>query len=430
MTIPFIGLITYLLFVYFEPNVFFPILATIRAPLIIILLTAIITVINGGRPIKSRQTILLILIIVIGVVSVLTSPIPNFTFPGDLGTTYEANLSDLKHLFQWAAMFFLFTMICGDKRNIGRLYYILLLYASVIGIASLTADWIGAVPLKGGVATLDYERLTNFFGGFGNTTNEFAAFMLFMFPLPLCMIQDEKSFVKKIIFTILSLIFVACVIKTQSRGAFVGLVFVLLIIIWNFRKKIGLLILVFIIVLYAGINSSYEYRERVSSLRYEEVKEGKTGRGRIIQYKYSAELIKSYPFTGTGIGTFKLGKIYLLGLNPYTNDARQDTHNAFLELAAEIGLPALILYFFLILFSLRDIKFAENVFKSRKDFEKLSGMISGIKIGFYGFLISILFLSEQYNLILAQCFAFSVISKMIAERSIITTAESTLNFKE
>src|SRR3989344_3904866 len=105
MKLPFTGLILFLTFVYFEPSIFSPWLARVRAAFVISIITLIAAVATGVKLPKATQNKLLILLFITAVLSLYLSPLP----------IRADNYTGLSHLYKAIALYFLVVIIISSK---------------------------------------------------------------------------------------------------------------------------------------------------------------------------------------------------------------------------------------------------------------------------------------------------------------------------
>jgi len=403
MAIPFFLLVLFLSFIYFEPSLFFPVLMEFRVAFVVSILTLVAVLLSGKKPVKAIQNWLFILLLMMAILSSILSPLP-----------YSENSQlQLSHLYKAIALFFLVSMIIESKEYLRRFYYITLVYGFVVSLTTLLTVRAGIPSLKGG----DLYRMVNYFGGLGDDPNEFGAFMLALSPLPIVMLEGEKSFAKKILFSIMAISFILCITRTRSRGAFIGLLFVFILMIWENRKRFGMLVFFTFIIAYAYFNTHHGYWERIATLQSQEyIMEDNSSRDRLLQIQYATRLMGGYPLSGVGIGNYVQAKIQLLGLDPELKNTRHVAHNAFLGLGAEVGIFGLVIFIFILVTSIRNSYFSEKFLKNREDDFILYKMSKGIRLGLIGFSIGMFFLSEQYNPIFYQWIAFIVAIKNLPEK--------------
>lgn len=144
---------------------------------------------------------------------------------------------------------------------------------------------------------------------------------------------------------------------TFSRGGYLGCAFGGLAIAF-FRSKILFILVMSLavvmilnpVLLPEGIRnrmSSTFSDEKVLTIDIEDVKDP-SAQGRIDIWRGAIEMIKDYPVFGVGYGLFpKIIPMYV----PVGN---RDAHNTYLILAAEMGIPALIIFLIILLIMIRN----------------------------------------------------------------------------
>ena len=163
--------------------------------------------------------------------------------------------------------------------------------------------------------------------------------------------------IKKIIVGVILLLAVVAIIKTNSRGAFLGLMAVFFVTITQIKiqgEKVLIKIFIasiFVVgaVLYFGGD---EYYERISTmLNPEQDYNVSSTHGRIQIWLRGLDMIITNPVLGVGIGNYRsIGDKYApAGMDPI--GSRIHLHNLYLQIAVETGLLGLAtLYYLLFLF--------------------------------------------------------------------------------
>lgn len=125
------------------------------------------------------------------------------------------------------------------------------------------------------------------------------------------------------------LLFLLTIFMTASRGAILGLIssFIFIFLVRR-NKKINLIILLIILILL-----TFPYIRNLLGYIYA----GIVDEERIIIWQNSLELIKIFPFTGVGLGNFKIA------YNFYFGEEIMHAHNIYLNTASELGILGLIM---------------------------------------------------------------------------------------
>lgn len=194
----------------------------------------------------------------------------------------------------------------------------------------------------------------------GINVNTFAGVFTFFIPLLFSLIFDKRAFTitytnndNKISFAVISykiilliLLILSCFVLmlTQSRGGLIGSALgVLAFLIWRDRRFLWLipiaLIGLFILVL---LFTEGDLSKLMTSLI---IREGDSITGRIRDWKYILYMIRDFPLTGAGIGTFSKIFSEIYSFNPNTlSGINLYAHNNILSVAVDLGISALVLY--------------------------------------------------------------------------------------
>lgn len=232
----------------------------------------------------------------------------------------------------------------------------------IIGLGVLSANWRLRVGFLENIFQLLPPQLVQLPGTVeagGVHSNQLAGTLLFFITLPLAFMLDFKSFVKKrlVFFTAFAaMVFMGgLLILTQSRSAWLGGLVggAFLVFTWLFltvtRPERRRLILLFLALglLATVILVVWSWPTLVAALYEDPPESTPIGTLQTLSFRYevwewAVAAIKDFPFTGTGLGTFRR---VVLRLYPivYNNDVAH-AHNVFLQVALDVGLPGLISY--------------------------------------------------------------------------------------
>ena len=158
----------------------------------------------------------------------------------------------------------------------------------------------------------------------------------------------SMEMIYKIIISICTIVVFLILVMTQSRGAILGsLVGIFLILVWKDKRFLYLIPLAFLALFIAMlIFADGDPARFLLLLDTYSNPEGDTLQTRIEYWKNTIYLIQDFPITGTGIGTY--GKvfhdIYSFATPLATVRPLFYAHNMYLAVAADMGLPALVLY--------------------------------------------------------------------------------------
>lgn len=399
MKLAFALLIGFLLFIYFEPAIFFPFLAEARIALILSSASFCISFLAGGRPPRIIQTWLFLGLFIIASIGLVVSPFP-YT---------HMNESHLNHLYKAILFYFLVAMVLGEKDRITKFIYLTFFLMGVVCLVSILTARAGIEPLKGG----NPYRMKNFFGGIGDDPNEFGVALVAFIPLAFCFFREEKSKVKKAVWLLLAVLFLLGVFRTRSRGAFLGLITIGVLFLWEYRRDTKMLLIVLFIMLASMFHVHEGFWKRISTLESQEaIEDDYSAHSRITQMKYCLGLMAERPLTGVGLGSYHPAKVHILGVQDQKL-AFMAPHNSYLSIGAETGVIGFLLFVTVILVSIHSLRHSQWLFKSKGE-SYLEGIAKGIRMGLIGLAVCIFFLTEQYNILLYQGIGISAALAKIA----------------
>lgn len=264
--------------------------------------------------------------------------------------------------------------------------------AGLLGVHGLSQFLRGAPVVKGP-------------GGQAGAEQDFAIFLTTTLPIVFYLARGEPNRRLRMMFYFMAVSMAISVIFTYNRGGFLGLCAVIIGIAVKLRRKtlgiLGLLFLYLLFILFAP----QSVKERVHTISG--YQQDPSTLARFQMWAAAIEMVKTHPFLGIGPKNF----IDVFRLFGPPDVVGRDTHNGYLRLAAESGLPALFLYLFIIFYYHRKIR------KTRKLLEKYGGSESMInychsmEVMFLGYVVPNFFISRHdfdifyYTVALICCIA-------------------------
>lgn len=243
--------------------------------------------------------------------------------------------------------------------------------------------------------------------------NDFALGLIMVLPWFVYMGLSEKKLINKLFFILQFPLIIIAIIYTHSRGGFIGLCAVILTLAFNAKKKILALFALGIAVLSFFIWAPQEYKERIQTIKTYE--EDASAMSRIYAWRAALSMIKDRPLTGVGPG--KESFRYATPIYAFYSGGAAVAHNSYLELAADSGIPAILL-FLLLLFSciwkLRKLRKHIPLKEGTKWVHNYSYMLEA---GFVGYLVSGFFLSRADFELLYYFIAITVVLDYIARKN-------------
>jgi len=223
--------------------------------------------------------------------------------------------------------------------------------------------------------------------------NDLAINIAISFPLALAFMLKSQGF-RRIIWAVSLVVMVVGVVLTSSRSGLLALVLAIGISVWEYgvkgkrRQLVTVTVLASVLGFVVAVSSSH-YRARLASIFFGNV-EGSGDKGSLEARK--ALLEKSFmtavthPLFGVGPGCF-----------PIVDHAWHVAHNAYTELAAEVGFPALILFLLALAAAFQNIKLIRKsqYYEQNTEFRLFT---QALWAGLVGYMAGSCFASTEYNL--------------------------------
>ncbi len=213
--------------------------------------------------------------------------------------------------------------------------------------------------IKAGVAGI--VKLGNVYikrgpGGMLEDNNDFALALAMSIPLLLHLgTSERREILRKGVFVVIPLTMIS-VVLTRSRGGTLAMGVMTMVLVWRSRNRFIGIALALLAVGAAIAFAPAEYIDRIRTIKDYETES--SAASRIKAWKVAGRMIQDNPVTGVGFRRFQQN---YLGYEPNPSKdqlAGEGTivaHNSYLQIWAECGTPAFLLYMGLLLLSVLDI---------------------------------------------------------------------------
>lgn len=253
----------------------------------------------------------------------------------------------------------------------------------------------GTHPARG--ALINYLTGNTIFGrnawymGIFSNPNDFGALVLLQLSMAVALLMTERSRLVRLGALFATALFPFLILTTQSRGVFLALsLFVLLSVMGLRRKMRGILVIGALGAALVAISPSGVW-ERVQGLRnigntedLRTVDEEGSAEQRYLLVQVGLRIAAANPVVGVGLGTI-----------PYANDdisailGKRDAHNTYITVAAENGIPGLLLFLLLV---------GSTIWRSRRIRKRVRDSVPGgaeqlryLELGLICFLVAAIF---------------------------------------
>jgi hypothetical protein len=243
-------------------------------------------------------------------------------------------------------------------------------------------------------------RLGLSFGSLANP-DDFAAHLLLTLPFLLWVAHSTKSVVLRLFALASVAIGIYTILRTGSRGALVALVLASVFFLWRgtTRQRLALLAGTVVLIPVLVAAEPQESLHRITSFS-DDVTSGAEAAGSTAARKYllrkSLEYAIHNPIFGVGAGQFAWAEGVASRVGGTTHGQWQETHNTYMQVASECGIPALILFLCGIGSTFRLLNSTFRQARRRSDCEDIAAASFFAMLAMVAFCTAIFFLSFAY----------------------------------
>lgn len=268
-----------------------------------------------------------------------------------------------------------------------RLLWWLVLIVSIYLSINLIHDYEAGI-FKIGLAETSTQRVKGAINGLFDNSNDLALHLVTIIPIAFVLGIEKKGLLRKLIYFPITLLMLAAVIITFSRGGFLGTIVMALVLARKLGRRnrtaaLATLVLGFIFFV-AVAPATYSGRLATIFDSASDITGSSSQRTEVL--KRSIWVALRYPLFGVGLGNFHHKSAQELG-----------THNAYTQVAAETGIAAMICYIILIVHPIRKLRMIEREMYERNDNSRYYYLAIGLQASLIGYMVSSFFAAVAYQ---------------------------------
>jgi putative inorganic carbon (HCO3(-)) transporter len=247
-------------------------------------------------------------------------------------------------------------------------------------------------------------------------TNYMATILVLLVPLAFAFAAQQRMAARRALWIGCGLLLVLMVFLTSSRGGFVGLLVAGMVFVYRRRGLAGA-VTVLLVLLGGVLLLPTDLGTRALATVFQDGSQLPAGleqsnRAHVALFWAALRMIADSPLIGVGPLNFKSLSTLYTGL-----DQGNIAHNSFLEIAAEFGVPALVVFVLLLVATFRTLGRATRATGS-PEARELAGWAEGLRSGLIGFLVAGCFISAQYEKFLwLSVFLTIVLGALVTHRA-------------
>ena len=276
-------------------------------------------------------------------------------------------------------------------------------------IALVSGIWLSFEAINDyrlGLATVEGYRAGGRGGGIFGNSNDMALFLVTIVPIAIALLLGSRSLARKFLLGGCAVLMVSGIVLTYSRGGFIGLLVALTFFAWKSRQRrrleivvVGFLIVAAFLALVPG------YALRLASILVPSLDPFGSSEARSGELFRSLYVAIRHPLLGIGMGNYA----------PEMSYRGLVTHNSYTQVAAEMGMAALVCYTMFIVTPLRKLgQIAREAFgaKANSHFYYLA---LGLQASLVGYMVCSFFASVAYLWYVYYLVAYAVCLRRLYE---------------
>jgi putative inorganic carbon (HCO3(-)) transporter len=346
-------------------------------------------VLEGTLTARPREINLVLLFCLTGLLS-----IPLALNPGEAWATFSDTF------IRCIVIFIVMVNVVRTERRLKWLLYLAIAVSLWLSVGAINDYRLGLLTIEG------YRVAGVGKGIFGNS-NDMAFHLVTILPIVVALLFATRGVVRKVLLGLCAALMIGAIVVTYSRGAFLGLLAALGFLAWKLGRRhrlaifvLGTLLVILFIALAPG-----NYAIRLLSIfdpSLDPVGSSSARRGELLR---SILIAVRHPLFGIGMGNYA----------SEMSHAGLVTHNAYTQVASEMGMAALVIYTMFVVTPLKRLgQIARETFAARND-SRYYYMAVGLQASLIGYLVTTFFLSVAYLWYVYYLVAYAVCLRRLYE---------------
>ncbi|HWS87141.1 MAG TPA: O-antigen ligase family protein [Pyrinomonadaceae bacterium] len=367
------GLFLFTFFVYFRPYELFALPALDYGAQFLAIFTLLAYFpsqlsAEGNLTARPREVVLALLLLAAALLSVPTAVSP--------GEAWDNTL-------EFGKVILIFVVAVNVVRTERRLRGLLVLVMA----ASLMLSFNAYSDYAAGRLELRGERVKGMLGGMFDNPNDLALHLVTMVPLAVGLAFARRGLLRKAVYLVCAVLFTAGIVVSFSRGGFLGFVACGGVLAWKYGRKRRVVVMTLttaaLVVFIAAAPGGYG--QRISSMFGGDATGSYDARRDVFWRSMLVAL--RHPVNGIGLGNFH-----------HQGQRNQVSHNAYTQVAAEMGMGALAVYLLFMVSPLRRLREVERETFGAKDKDRAAfyHLAVGMQASLVGYMVCSFFASVAH----------------------------------
>jgi putative inorganic carbon (hco3(-)) transporter len=369
------GLFLFTIVLYARPAEYYPSALTASLAFFVAVITLAIYLpsqlsLDGSLTARPREINLVLLFCLTGLLS-----IPLASSPGEAWSTFSDTF------IRCVVIFIVMVNVVRTEARLKGLLLLAIIVSLWLSVGAINDYRLGLMVVEG------YRAGGRGTGIFGNS-NDMALHLVTIVPIAIALFFSTRGLVRKILYGASAALMMAAIVLTYSRGGFLGLLVALGFLAWKLGRSNRLAIGVLAVLITGAflVLAPGNYSVRVLSIFVPSLDPVGSSSARKEELMRSLQVAIHNPVFGVGMGNYA-SSMSFRGLV---------THNSYTEVAAEMGMAALVLYMMFIITPLRRLgQIVRETFETRAS-SRYSHLAIGLQASLLGYLVCSFFASVAY----------------------------------
>lgn len=377
----FLGLFLFTTILYFRPYELIPALSDFSSMAFVV---AILTLavffpyqfaLEGNLTARPREVNLVLLLCLTALLS-----IPLAINRVEAWETFSGNFMKI------IIMFIVMINVVRTERRLKWIILLSLLVSCLMGISAIQDYASGKLTVDG--YRVDGFKVEGTRGNLFGNPNDMALHLVTMVPLALAFALSRRDPFRKLLYFASALLMIGGITVTFSRAGFLGLVSALAVMAWKIGRGRRLAVVLSVIIFAAMFVAVAPggFANRLSSIFDHSLDPVHSANARQALLLRSIVVAAKNPLLGIGMGNFHIVSIH-----------EAVTHNAYTQVAAEMGLTALVLYLLFILTPIKRLRKIENETFANRRSSRFYYMAVALQASMIGYMVDSFFASVAYQ---------------------------------
>jgi putative inorganic carbon (hco3(-)) transporter len=316
-------------------------------------------------------------------------------------------------------IFIVLVNVVRTELRLRWLLYLVLFVSCVLSVGAVNDYRLGLLTTEG-------YRVSGVGKGIFGNSNDLAFHFVTIVPIAIALVFATRGTVRKVLFGACAALMMAAIVVTYSRGAFLGSIASLGFLAWKLGRRHRLAVLVWgtVIVGLFLVLAPGNYSIRILSIfvpSLDPVGSSSARQGELIRSLYVAI---RHPLLGIGMGNYAT-EMSFNGLV---------THNAYTQVASEMGMAALAVYTMFVVTPLKRLgQIVRETFTARSQ-SRYYYLAVGLQASLIGYMVATFFLSVPYLWYVYYLVAYAVCLRRMYEsetgRLVVPEKEKTRGKRE